>query len=278
MIAESLRYIDSHLHLQDPRLLPDLESVLHRAGRAGVRHFVCNGSCEQDWPIVLDLAKTHSQIIPCFGYHPWYVHERSTDWPVKLEDFLTAVPSAVGEIGLDRWIEPRDEAAQEEVFLAQFELARKLRRPAMIHCLRAWGWFMDLLKSRPPLPAGMLIHAYGGPAELISSLIEHNAWFSFAGTVLHEKNTRARTAIRQIPLDRLLLETDAPDLPPPEPFCHPDLRKDNGKIVNEPVNLPAIVREVAQILGRPEAFLAETVWNNSLRFFGLLVDEPTLNE
>jgi TatD DNase family protein len=148
----------------------------------------------------------------------------------------------------------------------------------MIHCLRAWGWFTDLLKNRPPLPAGMLIHAYGGPAELISSLVEHNAWFSFAGTVLHEKNTRARAALRQIPLDRLLLETDAPDLPPPEPFSDPTLRKENGKIINEPVNLPTIVREVAKILGRPESVLAETVWNNSQRFLGSLVDESPKNE
>lgn len=273
MIAERLKYIDNHLHLQDPRLLPDLEGVLRRAGRAGVRHFVCNGSCEQDWPIVLDLAKTYPQVIPCFGYHPWYVHERTPDWPANLEKFLIAVPSAVGEIGLDRWIEPRDEAAQEETFLAQMDLARKLHRPAMIHCLRAWGWFMDLLKSRPPLPEGILIHAYGGPAELIPSLVEHNAWFSFAGTVLYEKNTRARKALRQIPLDRLLLESDAPDLPPPDSFTLPNLRKENGKIINEPVNLPIIVREVAKIIGRPESVLAETVWNNSLRFLGPLVDE-----
>jgi TatD DNase family protein len=266
VIAEQLRYVDCHLHLQDARLLPRIEDVLRRAGRAGVRYFLCNGSCEKDWPAVLDLAITHSRIIPCFGYHPWYAHECSADWPAKLEEFLTAIPSAVGEIGLDRWIEPRNEAIQEEVFLRQFELARKLNRPAMIHCLRAWEWFMDLLKSHTPLPAGMLIHAYGGPAELIPALLEKNAWFSFAGTVLHEKNTRARAAIRRVPLDRLLLETDAPDLPPPPSLGDPDLKNEQGKIINEPVNLPIILREVAKILGRPETLLAETLWKNSLRF------------
>jgi TatD DNase family protein len=259
MIEKTIPLIDCHLHLQDPRFSPDLEAVFTRAKNMGVEKFVCNGTCETDWPAVAELAENHPQVIPCFGLHPWYVKDRSADWLGRLETFLDHMPGGVGEIGLDRWIEDRDDEAQEEVFRAQLDLARKKRRPVMIHCLRAWGRLMEILREEKPLTAGMLIHAYGGPAELVAELTAMGAYISFAGTVLEPKRSRTLAAMMVVPRDRLLLETDAPDLSPPKEFCLNENR-------NEPGNLRAILTGVSAILNENEMELAESLWQNGQRF------------
>ncbi len=273
MNPEHVPLIDAHLHLQESSFEADLEEVIRLAVAGGVRYMLCNGSSEEDWPAVLRLARTHPEIIPCFGLHPWYVKERSGEWLANLAKFLNAVPSAVGEIGLDRWVEDRDESAQEEVFLAQLEMARCRNRPVMIHCLRAWGWFMDVMKSQPAFPAGVLFHAYSGSAELIEPLVRMGAYFSFAGTILDEKYGRARDAIIKIPRDRLLLETDAPFMPLPEPYRSPDLKMVEGKVRNEPSQLPVVVRGVAELLGISAEELSRQLWTNARRFLGGLIDE-----
>src|SRR5450432_4466888 len=100
----NLRLFDAHNHLQDERLAPHRAEILRDLSSAGVVQMVVNGSCEGDWPEVLALAKSAPQVIPSFGYHPWYVQERTPDWQKVLTQFLDAAPSAVGEIGLDKWI------------------------------------------------------------------------------------------------------------------------------------------------------------------------------
>src|SRR5689334_14979957 len=94
---------DAHNHLQDERLAPYLETVMPALQAEGVQAMVVNGSAEEDWPQVLSLARQYPQVIPSFGYHPWYVQERTPHWKAALVSFLEQVPSAVGEIGLDRW-------------------------------------------------------------------------------------------------------------------------------------------------------------------------------
>jgi TatD DNase family protein len=260
--------VDVHLHLQDDFLAARLEEVLGLARAGGVEWFCSNGAEESDWPVVLAQARAHPEIVPCFGLHPWYVSERSARWLEQLEWHLEAIPSAVGEIGLDRWKEPRDEAAQEEVFRAQLAVARRREVPAMIHCVRAWGWLMEVLRSEAALPAGFLLHAYGGPVELIPPLVEMGAYFSYGGSTLDERKKLRRETLPQIPRDRLLLETDAPDMPPPPAHCVRALQDAGGRRVNEPANLRPILQGVAALLGMEEAELAEQVWANSRRFLG----------
>lgn len=264
----SIQVFDAHVHLQASELTDGLEQALASAREQGIAGWACNGSAEADWPQVLDLARRFPGVVPCFGLHPWYVHERTSDWLAALERFLDAVPSAIGEIGLDRWIEPRDERAQEEVFRAQLDLARRRSRPAMIHCLRAWGWLTDVLRSEAPLPAGLLLHAYGGPVELIEPLAKMGAYFSFSGDTLEERKTRKREALRAVPRDRLLIETDAPDLPPPPAFRPYRLQGAGRKERNHPANLRAILRGVAQLRGESEEDLAHAAWRNAKRLMG----------
>jgi len=258
--------IDSHLHLQDDTLAAQLDEVLRLAREGGVRFFVSNGAEESDWPLVLAQARAHPEILPCFGLHPWYVSGRSARWLEELERHLDALPSGLGEIGLDRWKEPRDERAQEAVFRAQLDLARRRHLPVMVHCVSAWGWLTEVLRAEAPLPAGLLIHAYGGPKELIRPLADMGAYFSYGGSTLDERKKLRRETLPLIPPDRLLLETDAPDMPPPEPFRRRHLVGPAGRAVNEPANLPLILRGLAALLGESEDQLARRVWENSVRF------------
>ncbi len=265
-----MSYIDAHLHLADPAFSDGISAVLSAARAAGVSWFVVNATGPDDWERVAILAREHPGVIPCFGAHPWFVAGLPPDWTQQLWRRLREQPSAVGEVGIDCWIEPRDEATQERVFMTQLDMARELERPVMVHCLRAWGWLMDLLSERSPLPAGMLIHAYGGPVELIKPLVRHNAYFSFAGNIFETKRHTARAAAAAVPLDRLLLETDAPDMLPP-----PDYRllvhRRNEKEHNHPANLPKILEGVARLRGHSTEALADAVMANARRLLGDLL-------
>ncbi|MFN7140915.1 MAG: TatD family hydrolase, partial [Limisphaerales bacterium] len=141
------RLYDAHNHLQDERLAPFLRSIPQKCEQVGITRMVVNGSCEEDWPQVLELARTHPFVLPSFGYHPWYVKELTPEWQEKLLAFLDQIPSAIGEIGLDRWIKDYDLPEQEEVFNFQMQLAAERNLPVSIHCLQAWGRLLELLQQ-----------------------------------------------------------------------------------------------------------------------------------
>ena len=265
-----MRLYDSHNHLQDERLAPHLAEVLASAQREGVARMVVNGSCEADWPLVLELARQHPIVLPSFGYHPWYINERTPEWQTKLVSFLDTVPSAVGEIGLDRWIKDYDLPDQEEVFLFQLRLATERNLPVSIHCLEAWGRMHELLRVNPRPSRGFLLHSYGGPVEMVMPLAKLGAYFSFPGYFAHERKERQRAAFRAVPLDRLLIETDAPDQLPPD-SCRPyPLTDVTGKPLNHPANLRTIYEFVATMFNEPTEILALRVEANFQRLFGKL--------
>lgn len=265
MFASEL--VDSHLHLQDYGPGVDIGAIIEESVQAGVSVMVCNGTSEEDWPKVLELAKSHLEVIPCFGVHPWFVTRRSTEWLPILERFICENRCGVGEIGLDKLAEPFDRASQEDAFRIQLELARKYKRPAMIHCVKMWGPLMDILQSGPELPCGMLLHAYGGSVDLVKPLAKLGAYFSFSGTVLIDRFKHAREALLAIPPERLLIESDAPNMLPPEGFRPRTVTLPDGKELNHPANLPAVLDGVAHLLGEPPDALKTRLWENSKRFF-----------
>jgi len=258
--------IDCHLHLQEAVFSLRLEEVLERAARQGVGRFVCNGIRESDWPQVLAIAQKHPQVIPCFGLHPWQVRNRSPRWLEELEKFLTLIPSGIGEVGLDFHIDDRDEAAQVEVFRAQLALARRLNRPVMIHCVHAWEKLLEILREEPPPAYGIMLHAFGGDAKVVEPLCEFGAWFSFSGVTFDPKKTVRRQVLPLIPRDRLLVETDSPDMLPPEPYRPFVLLASDGRRLNEPANLPAILKGIAELLHEEPEALACQIVSNSRRF------------
>lgn len=261
--------VDAHCHYQDPRL----RGVdLSRLPLFGVRQAVVNGSSEEDWGDVAKLASLHPDFVrPAFGLHPWYTAERSPRWRKSLEAMLDAHPgSSVGEIGLDRWITPHNFPDQETVFLEQLQLAADRNRAASIHCLKAWGRLLELLRSHARPARGFLLHSYGGSWEMAQSLLELGASFSFAGYFLQARKTAVQEVFRQLPLDRILVETDAPDqCLPPELDGYPlnDPHKPSRRI-NHPANLVPVYREFANLRGIPQRDLELALWDNFLNLFG----------
>lgn len=262
-----MNFYDAHNHLQDDRFAGRQTALLAECERAGIVRMVVNGACESDWPQVLALARESQLVLPSFGYHPWYLAERTPDWLRNLEHFLDAVPSAVGEFGLDRWKPDLPYAGQEEAFLAQLHLAAERNLPASIHCLQTWGRLLELLRDHPRPACGFILHSYGGPPEMIPALAKLGAYFSFPGYFLQERKLRQRATFKQVPRDRLLIETDAPDqLLPPEKILYP-LTDPTGKALNHPGNLPAVSTGLAEFLGEAPESLAARVAENFQRLF-----------
>lgn len=229
---------DAHNHLHDPRLQALARDAGAIASSIPLRHSVVNGTSESDWNEVAALASRHVWIIPSFGLHPWFVEKRSADWAAMLEKHLLKQPNAaVGEIGLDRWIENPDIDAQRECFVTQLNLARKLDRPVTIHCLKAWGLLEEILRDQPPLPRGFLLHSYGGSREMIPGWVQLGAYFSLSPHFAHERKTAQLETFQHVPTDRLLIETDAPDMRPPDTDNPHPLKDPNGHPINHPANL-----------------------------------------
>ena len=253
-----MKLFDAHNHVQDERIFPDLENVMERAAQAGVERMGVKGCCEDDWPKVIQIMETYEGIHPSFGLHPWFIGGRTANWLQTLEKLLLAYPqAAVGEIGIDHAIEERDDDDQEKVFFQQMELARKLDRPASIHCRRAWGRLIELLDQFGGLPKGMLIHCFGGSAEIATELVKRGAYISFSGSITRPNARKAGPAIRSVPADRTLIETDAPDILPTTAV---------GPL-NEPANVRLVLEKVAEFRGISLKALAERTFTNAERFF-----------
>ena len=269
--AHHSTYLDAHLHLQDERLAPHRENIVSCLRAAGISRWVVNGTCEDDWEAVAQLAEANSEVIPCFGLHPWKIENRSDQWRERLCGYLERFPEAgVGEIGLDKWIRDHDLEDQQWLAREQLEFAVEYDRPAMIHCLRCFGTLRDLLvdlRSASGFPDDFrfLLHSYGGPKEMVEGFAELGAYFSFSGYFLEERKADTRKAFAAVPIDRLLIETDAPDMPPPIDLEALPLTAEadaDGKRLNHPANLPVIYRQVAKLRNLDEIdFMRQVAMN-----------------
>lgn len=235
---------DAHLHLQNPKLDGIRDDVIATMRQAGITRCVVNGTSPDDWPAVAQLAKDYPDlIIPSFGLHPW--KQPTDDWYQELLYWLDHTPHAcIGECGLDRWIDGYDMDLQTSIFTAQLDLATTRNLPLSIHCLKAWGALIDLLESRPLPKRRFLLHSYAGSAELVPRLTKLEAYFSFSGYFLHERKKSVRDVFQTVPPERLLMETDAPDMLPPQQHIAYPLKES----INHPANLPTIVQAASKFL------------------------------
>ena len=283
-----LRFFDAHNHLQDERFQGRWEELVHSARSVGVERMVVNGACEEDWPMVAMLAGQFPEVIPSFGYHPWYLGERTSAWRETLIGWLDGTPGAVlGEVGLDQWMlenpdrwrryrqgatafagEPPEWSLQESMLVSQLEIAAARGLPVTIHCLRAFGRLLEILASGPHPGAGFLLHSYGGPVELVDRFVELGGYFGFPGSALDPRKQRQQEVFRRIPIERLLVEMDAPDQMPPESQRPSVLTGPSGTLLNVPANLPAIHAGLASLIGDSLESLTEQLAGNFDRLFG----------
>jgi TatD DNase family protein len=265
----TMRLYDAHNHLQDPRLDATRLVMFADLRARGVVRVVVNGTQESDWSDVIRLAQMEEMVIPSIGLHPWFVKERSANWLDELKRTLDTIPCAIGEIGLDKWIEGYDLPQQEAVFVKQLEIATERDLPVSIHCLKAWGKLEAMLKTLPLPKTGFLLHSYGGPREMVPGFIKSGGYFSVSGHFLHPRKRPRFETFREIPLDRLLVETDAPDMCLPQEMDKFGLKSGRSRL-NHPGTLPLIYESLAELLGRPLDQLAEHLEKNFLRLFGKL--------
>lgn len=254
--------IDCHLHLQDPRFEPCLPAILTDLRNAGVTRLVVNGTHPGDWDAVAGLAARFPEVAASYGLHPWRVGTEPETWLVELESRLASDDrSGIGEIGLDRFLRGHDLPRQLPVFAAQLDLARRLRRPVTIHCLRAWGHLLDALENAA-LPQGFLLHSYGGPPEFVDRFVALGAYFSLSGGFFRPGKEAKRAVFDRVPRNRILLESDAPDMAPPAAMVRFRVPGDADGTLNHPANLVAIHQRFAEESGIPAADFASLLESN----------------
>lgn len=258
--ASDMTYADAHCHLQDPRLAPHLDAVLRRALEADVAHIHVNATSEADWVSTAALEGTPlaggTSVRVSFGLHPWHAAGAAPGWPGRLRDLLLAHPRAgIGEAGLDGALPGGVGEEQWAALRIQWELSVALRRPISLHGRRAWPPLLDFLLSQPPHPAGVLLHAYGGSPDALAALAAHNVCISLGGALANPANRRSRRVAAAAIPGHFLVETDAPDMPPPAvPF-------------SEPAQLPSTAAIWAGILAMPLADFAAMSTSAFLRLF-----------
>lgn len=258
--------IDCHLHLQDDRLGAPA-GIIDATRRDRISCLVVNGTHPDDWEKVACLAREFPEVIPSFGLHPWKVSNAPDYWADSLAERLQAFPLAgVGEVGLDRWIKGHDLERQTEVFTIQLELASSLGRPLSVHCLQAWGTLLECLQAAD-LSAGCLLHSYGGPPEMVKDFVDLGVYFSLSGYFFRDDKEEKRRVFDQVPPDRILLETDAPDMMPPGDLVRVALPTVDGRPVNHPANLTAIYEAYAKWKGDETANVVTRVRENFLSWF-----------
>ena len=249
--------IDTHCHLADPAYDPDRQEVLARAWAGGVARVVVIGESRAAADRALALAATEPRLAVTAGIHP---HD-AAGWSDDARDWLRATlrrPEVVaaGEMGLDYHYDHSPRAAQRAAFEAQLGLAREAEKPAVIHAREADDDVAAMLRAHPDIPA--ILHSFSSGPGLLRAGLDLRHYVSFSGMVTF-KSWRLDQAIRDTPIDRILVETDGPYL---APVPHRGRR-------NEPAFVRRVAERVAEVLGLQVEELIATTGANAARVFGL---------
>ena len=258
--AAAVEFIDTHCHLDFPDYQGDLELVIRRAEQAGVREMISVGIDLDTSRKALELARRWPGVYATVGVHPHHVNEVGDGDYQALRE-LAEHPKVVayGEIGLDYVKEYSPAAQQREHFAAQVELAGELKLPLIVHDREAHADTMAILRAAGELPAGGVMHCFSGDSVLAREVLDLGFYISIPGVVTFKSAATLGEAVGMIPLERLLLETDAP-------FLAPVPRR--GKR-NEPAYVPHIAAKVAEIKGCDVEDVARHTTANARRLFRL---------
>jgi TatD DNase family protein len=250
-------FFDSHCHLDDPRLFPYLGRLIPAAGAAGVTGFLVPGVAPEGWGTISMLSAAYPQVHPAFGVHPMHA-ELLTPKAVSDLGQLAGSASAIGEIGLDYLIPSPSRQVQQQAFRTQLRIAAKAQLPVLLHCRKAFADLLNIIDEEG-FCCGGVMHAFSGSLETARDCLRRGLHISLAGSVTYANARRPVEVAAEIPLERLLLETDAPDLAP-EPH--------RGS-VNLPSYLLETASRVAQVRGVTLGELGRTTTDNAARLFRL---------
>ena len=250
--------IDSHTHFDDARFDADRDVAYRRARAVGVEAQVLAAVSAPLWPKLKKIAASYPGLYPSYGLHPVWLAAHRPEHLDQLADWLTRErPVAIGECGLDYFRPDLDPNLQAEYFAGQLRLARRHDLPVVIHARHA----VDHVIQQVRRFAGVrgMVHSFSGSVDQARRLLDLGILLSFGGPLTYERATRLRGLMKVLPLDGVLLETDAPDQPP---SAHPGQR-------NEPAYLTEILACVAALRNADPAEIAAATAANARRLFKL---------
>jgi TatD DNase family protein len=259
-------WIDTHCHLDAPEFTVDRDAVVDRARAAGVGGMVIPAVEPDNFTVVRELAYRHG-----FGYalgiHPLYVERAGEDALERLEQALAAQRGdprllAVGEIGLDHFVPGGDRALQERCYVEQLRLARRFELPVILHVRRSADALLKQLR-RLPVPGG-IAHAFNGSLQQAGAFVDLGLKLGFGGALTFDRALQIRHLAAQLPLSAIVLETDAPDIPPHWLYRTAEQRAAGQTARNEPAELPRIAAVLAELRGLTPAELAAANRENAI--------------
>lgn len=257
-----MQLIDTHTHLDFPDFDADRAELLARSRAAGVAKLVVLGVYRDNWQRLWDLVQCNEDLYAAFGLHPVFLEQHRAEHLDELRAWLQRLAGhprlcAVGEFGLDYYVETLDRQRQQTLFEAQLGLAAEFELPALLHVRRAHAPTIAALK-RIRLKRGGIIHAFAGSYEEAREYIRLGFRLGLGGAPTWPQALRLRKVIPRLPLESIVLETDSPDM---APAMHPGVR-------NSPEHLPDICAALAELRGMPAAELASASSRNAAELFG----------
>ena len=253
-----MQLIDSHCHLDAAEFDRDRDAVLERARRAGVVAQVVPAVTAASWPGLREVCAAAPGLHPAYGLHPMFLDQHRPEHLDQLQDWLARErPCAVGECGLDYFVESLDHDQQAYYFDGQLALARRHGLLVVVHARRAVDAVIQSIRRVGGLRG--VVHSYAGSPEQARQLWQLGFLLGIGGPVTYPRANRLRQLVATMPLEYLLLETDAPDQP------DAGIRGER----NEPARLAAILDGIATLRGEPAEEIAARTTENARRLFGL---------
>lgn len=245
---------DTHTHLDHPRFDGERDEIVQRARDAGVTRIINIGCSRDTIPPTLQLTETYDCIEAAVGWHPVDAIDMKADDLDYIEELARNHPKvvAIGEMGLDYYWDTSPKDVQHRVFREQIRLARKVGLPIVIHNRDAHADVLAIMKEEKAYDVGGVMHCYSGSWETAQQCLDMNFYLSFGGPVTFKNAKQPKEVLAKVPMDRLLVETDAPYL---TPHPHRGKRNETGYV--------RLVAEVAaEIKGLEfEQFAAQTTAN-----------------
>lgn len=253
-----MELIDTHCHIDVAEFDADRDAVLARARAAGVGRMVVPAVTADGWQFLIDLCRREPGLLPALGLHPVYVdRHRDADVDVLAEWVERERPVAVGEIGLDHFVAGLDRERQRRLFEAQLTVARDCGLPVLLHVRKAHDAMLATLK-RIRVKGG-IAHAFNGSLQQAAQYIDLGFKLGFGGMLTYERSSKLRRLAQALPLEALVLETDAPDM---TVAAHRGER-------NSPEYLPDCLQALAAVRGEPAEHVAERTTRNAVEVLGL---------
>ncbi len=249
---------DTHVHLNAWQFKEDLNEVIERAVEAGVTRMTVVGFDEETIPPAIEIAETYDFIYAAVGWHP----VDAIDFKDHHLDYLREYAQhekvvALGEMGLDYHWDKSPKDVQEKVFRAQIQLAKEVNLPIIIHNREATDDVIRILQEEKAEEVGGIMHCYSGTVEQMQPCLEMNFYISLAGPVTFKNAKLPKKVAKEVPLDRLLVETDAPYLAP-HPF--------RGKR-NEPAYVTKVAEAIAELRNMDYETICEITTKNALAIY-----------